>query len=95
MVRDIDLLSPSKKPILSFNSLAAKFSLADLISSKFRVSSVTLDGANLSIKRLENGSLNYKFGSSDLSRTDNFDTLAFLKRLDYFYQQKKWKNSKI
>ena len=88
VVRDIDLLSPTKNPILSFNSLAAKFSLADLISSKFRVSSVTLDGANLSIKRLENGSLNYKFGSSDLSRTDNFDTLAFLKRLDYFLSTK-------
>ena len=88
VVRDIDLLSPTKNPILSFNSLAAKFSLADLISNKFRVSSVTLDGANLSIKRLENGSLNYKFGSSDLSRTDNFDTLAFLKRLDYFLSTK-------
>ena len=89
VVRDIDLLSPSKNPILSFNSLVAKFSLADLVSSKFRVSSVTLDGANLSIKRLENGSLNYKFGPSDLTRTDNFDTLAFLKRLDYFFCSKK------
>ena len=58
VVRNIDLLSPTKEPMLSFNSLAAKFSLFDLISSKFRVSSITLDGSNFSIKRLENGSLN-------------------------------------
>ncbi len=88
VVRNINLLSPTKEPMLSFNSLAAKFSLVDLISSKFRVSSVTLDGSNLSIKRLENGSLNYKFGPSDFFETDNFDTLAFLKRLDYFLSTK-------
>jgi len=88
MVRDIDLLSPAKEPILSFNSLAVKFSFVDLISSKFRVSSVTLDGVNLSIKRIENGFLSYKFGPSDIPETDNFDTLAFLKKLDYFLSTK-------
>jgi len=40
-ISNVDLSIPDKEPILSFNSLTTKFSLVDLISGKFGVSSVT------------------------------------------------------
>ena len=46
-ISNVDLFYSNREPILSFNSLITKFSLVDLASGKFRVSSVTLDSANL------------------------------------------------
>ena len=75
-ISGVDLLFPSKEPLLSFNSLKAKFSLVDIISGKFRVSSVTLDSANLSIIRKINGSLNLEFGAENISENNYFDIVA-------------------
>ena len=77
-ISGVDLLSPNKETLLSFNSLKAKFSLVDIISGKFRVSSVTLDSANLSIIRKINGSFNLEFGAENISENDYFDIVAVL-----------------
>ncbi len=84
-ISNIDLSIPDKEPILSFNSLKTKFSLVDLISGKFRVSSVTLDSANLSIVRKENGSFNLEFGAENISGSDYLETSSVLKKLDGFF----------
>ena len=84
-ISGVDLLFPSKEPLLSFNSFKAKFSLMDIIFGKFRVSSVTLDSANLSIIRKINGSLNLEFGAENISENNNFDILAVLKTLDEYF----------
>ena len=84
-ISGVDLLFPSKEPLLSFNSLKAKFSLVDIISGKFRVSSVTLDSANLSIIRKINGSLNLEFGAENISENNYFDIVAVLKKLDEYF----------
>lgn len=84
-ISGVDLLFPSKEPLLSFNSLKAKFSLVDIISGKFRVSSVTLDSANLSIVRKNNGSLNLEFGAENIFENDYFDLVAVLNKLDEYF----------
>ena len=69
---------------MSFNSLTTKFSLVDLISGKFRVSSVTLDSANLSI--LENmTAFQSRFGAENIAGADYFDASSLLERLDEFF----------
>ena len=83
-ISNVDLFFPDKEPILSFNSLITKFSLVDLVSGKFRVSSVTLDSANLSIIRKNNGSFNLEFGTENTSEADEFNAVGFLKELDEF-----------
>ena len=67
-ISNVDLFYSNGEPILSFNSLVTKFSLVDLVSGKFRVSSVTLDSVNLSIVRKINGSLNLDFGTENISK---------------------------
>ena len=84
-ISNVDLLFPDKEPILSFNSIITKFSLVDLVSGKFRVSSVTLDSANLSIVRKNNGSFNLEFGTENISGADGFNAVGVLKELDEFF----------
>ncbi len=84
-IRNVDLLVPDKKPILSFNSLTANFSLVDLILGKFRVSSITLDGANLSIVRKNDGSFDLQLGTENTFDADYLDSVGFLKKLDEFF----------
>ena len=84
-ISDVDFLFSGKEPILSFNSFKTKFSLVDLVSGKFRVTSVSLDSANLSIIRKSNGSLDFDFGAENISKPEFFDTLSFLKKLDEFF----------
>ena len=84
-ISNVDLFLPDKEPILSFNSLATKFSLFDLIFGKFKVSSVTLDSANLSIVRKNDGSLNLELGAEDIPEADYFDVVGVLKKIDEFF----------
>ena len=84
-ISNVDLSIPDKESILSFNSLTTKFSLVDLISGKFRVSSLTLDSANLSIVRKDNGSFNLDFGVENISGAEYLDTSSVLKKLDEFF----------
>jgi len=66
-ISNVDFLYSEKEPFLSFNSLKTKFSLVDLVFGKFRVTSVSLDSANLSIIRKNNGSLDFDFGAENIS----------------------------
>lgn len=84
-IRNVDLLVPDKKPILSFNSLTAKFSFVDLIFGNFRVSSITLDGANLSIIRKNDGSFDLQSGTENIFEDDYIDAASFFKKLDKFF----------
>ena len=84
-ISNVDFLYSEKEPFLSFNSLKTKFSLVDLVFGKFRVTSVSLDSANLSIIRKNNGSLDFDFGAENISETEFFDILSFLKKLDEFF----------
>jgi len=84
-ISNVDFLYSEKEPFLSFNSLKTKFSLVDLVFGKFRVTSVNLDSANLSIIRKNNGSLDFDFGAENISKTEFFDTLSFLKKLDEYF----------
>ncbi|MDA9670686.1 hypothetical protein N9T57_00935, partial [Paracoccaceae bacterium] len=84
-ISNVDFLYSEKKPFLSFNSLKTKFSLIDLVFGKFRVTSVSLDSANLSIIRKNNGSLDFDFGAENISKTEFSDILSFLKKLDEFF----------
>ena len=79
-ITNVDLSISDKEPVLSFNSLTTKFSLVDLISGKFRVSSVTLDSANLSIVRKHDGFFNLKFGAENIAGADSFDASPLLER---------------
>ncbi len=84
-INNVDLFYSNREPILSFNSLITKFSLVDLVSGKFRVSSVTLDNANLSIVRKNNGSLNLEFGAENTSGVNELNAIGILKELDEFF----------
>jgi len=84
-ISNVDLFYSNREPILSFNSLITKFSLVDLVSGKFRVSSVTLDSANLSIVRKNNGSLNLEFGAENTSGVNELNAIGILKELDEFF----------
>ena len=84
-ISDVDLLFPDKKPVLFFNSLKTKFSLLDFILGKFRVTSVTLDSANFSIIRKNNGSFNLEFGTEDGSEANYFDIERILGKLDEIF----------
>ena len=84
-ISNVDLFYSNGEPILSFNSLVTKFSLVDLVSGKFRVSSVTLDSANLSIVRKKNGSLNLDFGPENTSGVNELNAIGILKELDEFF----------
>ena len=94
-ISNVDLSIPDKEPVLSFNSLTTKFSLVDLISGKFRVSSVTLDSANLSIVRKHDGFFNLEFGAENIAGADYFDASSLLERLDEFLIVLKWKGFRI
>ena len=84
-ISNVDLSIPDKEPVLSFNSLTTKFSFIDLIFGKFRVSSVTLDSANLSIVRKHDGFFNLEFGAENIAGADYFDASSLLERLDEFF----------
>ena len=84
-ISNVDFFYSNREPILSFNSLITKFSLVDLVSGKFRVSSVTLDSANLSIVRKNNGSLNLEFAAENTSGVSELNTIGILKELDEFF----------
>ena len=84
-ITNFDLFVPDKKPIISFNSLTTKFSLSDLFFGKFRVSSITLDSANLFIMRKNDGSINLGLGAENTSEADYFDTVGILKQLDEIF----------
>ena len=85
-ISDVDLLFPDKKPVLFFNSLKTKFSLPDFIFGKFRVTSVTLDSANFSIIRTNNGSFNLEFGTENGSEANYFDIERILGKLDEIFR---------
>lgn len=84
-ISNVDLFYSNGEPILSFESLITKFSLVDMVSGKFRVSSVTLDSANLSIVRKNNGSFNLEFGTENTSGVSEFNAKGVLKELDEFF----------
>ena len=84
-IKNVDLFYADRKPILSFTAFKTKFSLVDLVSGKIRVSSLSLDNANLSIIKKNNGSLSVGFGAEDVSEVGNFDAVGFLKQLDEIF----------
>ena len=76
-------LSQNGNPaFVNLGAIKTQMALDDILRGDFRVSTLSIDGANIAVRRSETGEVTLRFGALNTDNTKSFDLLAVLDSID-------------